>query len=234
QTGIYSASFRFVSAFGFLAIGFTSAIFPLLAKKKIEDGSSAVLNAYKKTEKYLLVISLFVSIVFMTAGGGLIKFVYGENFTDSILPLMIMAFTPVFTFLNTGNSFLFFSLDREKTYLKLLIATLVFTVIINLILIPLWGYIGASVTTILPPLFFFILQVFAVRRIYGKKTYSFAVKPFFAAVAAFGAGYALRGHCHVVIDVFTIFCVYSAAILLSGVIGKDEINILKSFFAAEK
>jgi len=93
-----------------------------------------------------------------------VRLVYGDKFSAAVMPLYIMAFTPVFLFLNTGNNYFLYALDREKSYLKVLIGILLFTVAINLVLLPRFGAAGAAVTTFVPEALFFAVLSVSVRR----------------------------------------------------------------------
>lgn len=163
-TGIYAAGFRFVSVSGILAVSMTQAVFPHLASIASGRDTARLKAAMARARKYLFWSGLAISAGIFATAPFLVGLVYGAGFKDAVLPLYLMAFTPVFLFLNTGNNYFLYALDREKSYLKVLTGILVFTVAINLILLPRFGAAGAAVTTLVPEALFFAVLSVTVRR----------------------------------------------------------------------
>ncbi len=163
-TGIYAAGFRFVSVSGVIAVSMTQAVFPHLTSIASGKDAARLRNAIARARKYLFWTGLAVSAGIFALAPYLIGLVYGPKFNGAVWPLYIMAFTPVFLFLNTGNNYFLYTLNRERSYLKILIVVLVFAVALNLVLLPKYGAAGAAMTTIIPEALFFVILSVAVRR----------------------------------------------------------------------
>jgi len=163
-TGIYAAGFRFVSVSGIIAVSMTQAVFPHLTNIASGKDAARLKAAVAKTRKYLFWSGFAISAGIFALAPQLIGLVYGAKFKGSVLPLYLMAFTPVFLFLNTGNNYILYTLDKEKTYLKILSAVIVFAIAINLALLPRFGAAGAAMTTLVPEVLFFAILSVAVRR----------------------------------------------------------------------
>ncbi len=230
QTGIYAAGFRFISAFGFLAVSFTAAVFPVMSKMGVGK-IDVLLKAYKKTSKYLLIMGIFISAILASQAKSLILLIYGQEFSKSILPLSIMSLTPIFMFLNTGTSYLLFSMDREKSYLATMSISLLVVLILNLILIPLFGYIGASITTLAPEVFMFLVLCFFVFRIFKKNPYGFAVKPILAGLVSFIAGLFLAQHFNAIISSAIVASIFITSLIILKTFSKEEYMIARSLFS---
>ncbi len=163
-TGIYAAGFRFISVSGVLAVSITQAVFPHLANIAAGRDAARLRAAIAKARRYLFWAGLAISAGIFASAPALIGFIYGPGFKGAVLPLYVMAFTPVFLFLNTGSNYFLYTLDRERAYLKALLAMLAFTVTINLILLPRYGALGAAMTTLIPEALFFVVLSLTVRR----------------------------------------------------------------------
>jgi O-antigen/teichoic acid export membrane protein len=166
-TGVYAAGFRFVSVSGVLAISLTQALFPHLTNIASGNDIARLKAAIAKARRYLFWAALSISAGIFALAPSLINLVYGAGFKDAVLPLYVMSFTPVFLFLNTGNNYFLYALDKERAYLKVLLVMLVFTITINLVLLPKFGALGAAMTTIIPEAVFFVILSAAVRRSLG-------------------------------------------------------------------
>lgn len=163
-TGIYAAGFRFVSVSGVIAVSMTQAVFPHLTNIAAGKDAARLKAAFAKARKYLFWAGFALSAGIFALAPQLIGFVYGPKFNGAVWPLYIMAFTPVFLFLNTGNNYFLYTMDKEKVYLKLLIAVIAFALVLNVILLPRFGALGAAATTLVPEIVFFALLSATVRR----------------------------------------------------------------------
>ena len=161
-TGLYTAGFRFVSALGVVAASSVNALFPAMSRLNLQEHSADIKMTYLRSTKYLLVISSFFSLVLFIFAPALIQFIYGTSLLPAAPGLRIMAFSVMFSYVNSSSANLLFSLNMEKLAIRILGACVVFVIISNLVLLPLWGYLGACVTTLLPELLNFVLQYKAI------------------------------------------------------------------------
>jgi O-antigen/teichoic acid export membrane protein len=157
-TGYYSAAFRFVSGFGLIASGIAGSFFPAISRLSLAADPENLRRHAKNCIRFLAFIGVLGGLVFYCFAPQLIHMVYGANFAESVLSLRIMAFTVAFSFVNTATSTVLFSIDREKQVLLMFRFVVLFVIAINLILLPPYGAIGASITTIVPEIVCFYLQ----------------------------------------------------------------------------
>jgi O-antigen/teichoic acid export membrane protein len=75
--------------------------------------------------------------------------IFGTEYAPSVVALQILVWAPVFHFMNSPFARLFEALNRQMLVTKIWGFCLILSVILNLILIPKYSYIGASVTAAL-------------------------------------------------------------------------------------
>lgn len=161
-TGFYTAGFRFVSALGMVAASSVDALFPAISRLNLREHEAGIKMAYLRSTKYLLVLASFFSLALFVFAPSLIRLFYGEPFLPAAPGLRIMAFSILFSYMNSSSVSLMFSLNQEKRSIRILGLCVVFVAAINLIFLPLWGYLGASLTTLLPELLNFSLHYKAI------------------------------------------------------------------------
>ena len=149
ETGLYSAAGRMVQLFYILPALFSSALLPSLTKK-LHSNDTQDLTA--STGKAFSVISLFIlpiiiAILFLSKD--IVGLLFGSDYHGSIVPIYILIFSifPVFytTLLNSS----LFALNAQRKFVHLHIIGLLISIILNLILIPMYGAIGASISLVL-------------------------------------------------------------------------------------
>jgi O-antigen/teichoic acid export membrane protein len=185
EVGSYTAAFRFISALSMAALSVTGAFFPALAKLNPETQAVEMREAFVRTAKALMLMASFSGAVLFGFASRLIHLMYGDGFEMSVLALRLMAVTPLFAFLNGALGSLMFALNMEKEYLRGLAWSVVFVLVVNALLLPWLGAIGACVTTLLPEIFVLIVQSRALgRRLPGAMPTEFLLKSLLVTLAA--------------------------------------------------
>jgi O-antigen/teichoic acid export membrane protein len=163
QTGFYGASYKFLEGLHFIPLVVGTALFPVMARLHRDD-LKELRRLYFLSLKYLLVVAVFLVLVLFFGASILIEILYGPVFSPSILALKILSFTLLFMFLHVPGAHLILATEKFlKPALALSVFTVFFNIILNLILIPPFGLIGASIVTVFSEaisfaLFFWFIQ----------------------------------------------------------------------------
>lgn len=154
--GIYSAAFRIVYTMNFIPIMFVSAIYPATSRLFLTSRDS-LKELFERSFKYLLIAGILFVIVVNSYSDFIIVRIFGEGYNASVLCLEILVWASLFIFLDVGYSNLLRSTDRQVQvmYVTMLIASL--NVVLNLVLIPMYSYIGASYATLLSRMVAFLI-----------------------------------------------------------------------------
>ena len=81
--------------------------------------------------------------------GPIVRILGGEDFLSSALPLRILSFVVGLVFLNNLSGKALIALDLQKAGMKIYIFGAILNILLNLLVIPRYSYIGASVTTLI-------------------------------------------------------------------------------------
>ncbi|MEK7389341.1 MAG: flippase [Elusimicrobiota bacterium] len=168
DTGLYTAGFRFVSALGMGAASITGALYPAVSQLNIQDHADEIRLIYLRCTKVLWILASFFSTTLFVFSDEIVYVVYGAGYAPAAAGVRIMAFSLFFSYANVSSTNLLFCLDQESTALRILGSGTLFVFIINLVMIPLLGYFGASWTTLIPEVFVLILLASALRKILGR------------------------------------------------------------------
>lgn len=153
--GIYKAS---AIAFSFLLVSGLTRVSYLSRR------NSAVKLFFRKYSSGLIIIGIIINIFLFFASEYIIKIIYTDKFTDSILILKIVSFAVVGLALNnlTGVTLNGLGLYRENMYVTF--TGLILNIILNLIFIPLYGIIAAAVISIITEYFIFCGDYYFIKR----------------------------------------------------------------------
>lgn len=156
DTGIYGASYKFLEAILFIPSVFITASFPVLAKYH-KKNINLVKKTYYKSLKILTGLGITILLGYLFILPPVIKILLPQ-YQGSIEAIKILAVTIPFMFAQTPAVLVLFSTEKFlKTVILLSILTVIFNIILNIILIPSFGYIGASVVTVLSEILSFVV-----------------------------------------------------------------------------
>lgn len=164
NVGYYAVGVKFAEIFTFIPMLISQSIYPKILEMNFE----------KEREKLVLMLrSIFYILILLSIGVNIfssyaINLLYGSKYEDSISVVNILIWTIPFTYLNIVTSTILQKLNKSKTilYRQLLIAGI--NIVANVYLIPRFGTVGASVSTLIADtsLFFFGFLLYNERWIY--------------------------------------------------------------------
>lgn len=163
ETGIYGIAYRFLEAIIFVPGAFAAAIFPTLAK--LHDSSlSKVKELYFRSLKLMVVLGMIGLLGYIFILPQIIK-VFLPQFLPAIDAIKILALSIPFIFAATPGVQVLLSTDKNlKAVLGLSVFTVLFNIILNLLFIPRFGFLGASWVTVLSDILSFIIFYFFITR----------------------------------------------------------------------
>jgi O-antigen/teichoic acid export membrane protein len=141
----YSASFKLIEAGFFVPTIFIAAIFPYLCRENNNGRvSSYAVKLIKKSAILLIIIAIGIALILLRYSTEIIVLLYGKEFVPSIKILEIIAFMPVFVYLNELLFITYVSIEKQKTILRISIIPLSLYLILCFILIPKLNSEGAA------------------------------------------------------------------------------------------
>jgi O-antigen/teichoic acid export membrane protein len=165
EVGIYSLSYKvFENTLVFWAF-YIGAFYPLLAKYHNAGKREAYINLFKNSIKIAVIAGAAVMFLGIIFSGFLVTLLAGKQFLESVLPLRILLISSGLFFINAVLYYFIFIKEKAGILIKGLVLSLGFNVILNLLLIPRFSYVGAGITTLLTELFLLAFYIYQIRRI---------------------------------------------------------------------
>ena len=160
SVGIYAIVVKLSEPWVFISVILTQSVYPDLIKAYAEN-INAFYTKVIKTSSLLLYSSLGIVLFMNLFSEIIVDYVFSTNYLDAIPIIKLHILSLIFIFwLNLTNQYEVIVGATRLTLLKTLLASLL-NILLNLYLIPIYGIIGASVSTILSYAFSsFILNLF--------------------------------------------------------------------------
>jgi O-antigen/teichoic acid export membrane protein len=146
HVGWYNAAAILVLRLVFLPSAISGAIFPVMTRLVADGKKQEAEDAYRNGLFILLLLACPISIGFYFFAEPIILLIYDEGFFRAIDVLKLLSLTIPMTFLTFHMQNALFSFGKEKIVTKVIASYTVLSVLLNLILIPKYGHVGAAMT----------------------------------------------------------------------------------------
>jgi O-antigen/teichoic acid export membrane protein len=179
KVGIYASAVRLILFFTVIPSVISNMIYP----KVIEIYENNTKNYFHKKmiNVYFLhfMFALFLILIFTLFGELIILTLYGNDFIEAGIILKIYSISFIFVFVNPMNNKLLMIDNLQKLMLVRNLIGLFVNLILNIILIPKFGIIGAALTTVLSQFVILISYYFNLKTRY---IFTIQIKAFFFPV----------------------------------------------------
>lgn len=150
QVGIYHTAVRIQQILTTLVTSVGAVLMPRLSYYVEKESKGEFYAVLKKSYKVLIMLSVPVTIFFIIFATRTVWVIAGVKYTAAITPMRIMMFTVITTALsNIIGMQIFIPLGKENAFLKAVVCGAVVDIILNAILMPFWGPIGAAIATLI-------------------------------------------------------------------------------------
>lgn len=167
--GFWSVAYKLTYSFQFIPMAFAAAMFPAMSAYFCHD-RSRLKQTFERAIFYLAVIAVPIAFGIFSLAKPIVLTLYGETYLSSVLPLQVAVFTVIFVFLNYPIGSLLNACDRQMTNTLIMGASMGLNIILNIILIPRFSFIGAAISTLISHFLLYILGMIFANRVvvYGK------------------------------------------------------------------
>jgi O-antigen/teichoic acid export membrane protein len=147
EVGLYGAAYKFLELAEVISAAVAVSIFPTLSRFAAEK-DERLHSAVQRTFDVLLAAAIPITLVLVAIPETLLEVVAGHDFADAATALRILAFYPLLAFTNGLLWRLLVAGHLEQTLLRVSAGILLFNVALNLLLIPMYGYVVAAATSL--------------------------------------------------------------------------------------
>jgi len=146
--GWYSIPYKITYAFQFMPLALVAALYPKFSEYFITD-KKRLAFVFERAIKYLMVIVFPITIGIGILSRDIILSLYTAEYMNSILPLQILLAGLVFSYVSFPIGAFLNACNRQVTQTVIVFFVMVINIILNLILIPRIGVVGAAISALI-------------------------------------------------------------------------------------
>lgn len=148
EIGYYSTALALCNMWCFILSAIITSAYPSIVEA-FNKNDKLFEKRNKQLYAIVFYISGFVSIVFTVFGSMIIGILYGDAYLPAVGPLRIITWYTAFSYLGVARDVWIVCNNCQKYLKYIYLAAAVGNVILNLILIPIWGASGAALASLI-------------------------------------------------------------------------------------
>jgi O-antigen/teichoic acid export membrane protein len=171
EAGIYQAASQISIIFVMILSSLNAIFAPMIADLYNKNELSRINELYKISTKWGLYVILPFFIVICFIPKDFIVAVFGENYLDGWLPLVILATSQVVNVATGAVGFLLIMTGHQYHWFRISFVTMLTNIVLNIILVPRFGMVGTALATALSLGGLFVIGLIQTKRVLGLWPY---------------------------------------------------------------
>ena len=231
EVAIFSAAYNIALALIFIPTVYINAIYPVLSRY-YKESKSGLRLLYERSFKYLYIIGLPISLGIFMLSDEIIGFLYGTRYSTSSIALRIISLYLFLKFINFLLGVVLSSIDKQNKRMLGQGITAGISILLNLWLIPLIGFVGAALSTLITEIFLFMIYyLFVSKSWYYYNFLGILPKPIIAAIAmSLFIGFTSL---NLIITIVASAAIYLAVLMVLRTLDKKDYEIIGKIFKNE-
>jgi len=156
EVGIYSAAYKLFEIVVKVAATVSTAVLPVMYRHSVAD-LGKLRTLYHRLVAISAALAVGGAVVIYALAPVVLQVLYGDRFADSTIVLQVLAFAILFRLIGASPGDVLFSVDRVAWKTAAQGATGLATIAADVVLISLYGTVGAALATVLSEFLLFAL-----------------------------------------------------------------------------
>lgn len=150
EVGWYRVAYNLVFTLTLLSHAICLALYPSLTRQRMNAASmpQGMVRAYERALKILFLLSIPIAVGATILAAPFILTLYGAGLERAIIAMRIVIWVLPLMFLSEFLGYIVIIVDRERRAARALLISTACNVLLNLLLIPRFGYLAAAIVTV--------------------------------------------------------------------------------------
>jgi O-antigen/teichoic acid export membrane protein len=172
----FSASFKFIAITNIIPTILVTTTYPVFSRE-LNSNRERVIDIHTRCIKYLTFIAVPMIVGTIMLSKQIVLLVFGDQFSNSIITLQILVWAAAFVMYSLFFTGILKAANLQKLMVKIQLIGLGINMVLNIILIYYYSYIGAAITTVITEAFIIIAFVIIIfKRLVRLTEFSFIAK----------------------------------------------------------
>lgn len=229
--GYYQIAFKIIFALQVFPMAFVASLYPAMSNYWINNKKQLNIS-FERAVSYLIILSLPITVGTIAIADKLIL-IFKDEFQAAIIPMQIIMLSVLFIFINFPIGALLNACDKQKQNTINMGIVVTISIILNLILIPKFNVIGASITVLITNITMTILGFFYAWKIIKynyKRILTVFIKSMLSAILMGVSAFYLKTYANIILVIGVSATIYFILLFLLKAYTKNDImSIINTF-----
>jgi polysaccharide transporter, PST family len=162
--GVYSAADKIITGITGLVSNLNESTYPRISSLLAESRKSGV-EMIKTSAKIIGAVSLTAAAITFVFAESIVRIVFGAEFSETVIPLRILSFVPLFLSLNNLYGVqTILNMGYKREFLNIILISLFYFLIASFILVPMFMAVGTSLSIASTELVVLLLMIIFVKK----------------------------------------------------------------------
>ena len=162
--GLYAVPSKIVFAFQFIPIALAAALYPAMSRAFVASREK-LSRIVQISMSYLMFLAIPLIVILLTMSPVIIKYVFGDAYLSSVILLQILSISMLFGFIDFPIGSLLNAVHKQHLQTMSMFITLVTNLGLNLLLIPRYGALGATIAAVVGQTVLFSTGLYFARNV---------------------------------------------------------------------
>lgn len=226
--GLYGVAYKVSFALQFMGLAVLASVYPIFCSYFLSD-KSMLETTYNKVLYFMLFLSLPLSVGVIAVSDKIIGPVFGQQYEASLPAIYFMMTAIPLSFMSYPSGALLNACNKQNINTAILGITALFSIMLNLILIPIFGFVGSAMAVPLSYALMLSSQVYFINKIIKFENKFLAIKftkLFLSASVMFAFAWYAKQTLNVLPVILLSVVLYIASIYFIKAITKKDVLIV--------
>ncbi|MEM3373797.1 MAG: oligosaccharide flippase family protein, partial [Candidatus Woesearchaeota archaeon] len=230
EVALYNVALPTANLLRYIPRAFSVSILPISAHLYINN-KKQLSATITQTYRYLFLLMVPLAMIFFSFSKEIINILFGSDFIEASTALSILAVSMIFNTIYLVNQNIIISINKPGSYVKFLFLEALISTILDLLLIPKFGIIGAATTAVIASLSLLLYSSIIIKKqILNYIPYKAWLKTFLAGFLTLGLIYIMKVNINMsfyfeaIIISFSAVVFYLIIIFIFKLVTFDEIK----------
>lgn len=232
--GWYNAAYRMVLVLLIIPSMYTTAVFPIMSKlhKTSENTLKFVLE---KSLKYILILCIPIVTWTILLSDRIILLTFGIEYSQSIIILKILVWSFLFASIGGIFGYLLNSINKQGTLTKIVGIGAILNIVLNLMFIPEYSYVGASLATDFTRLIVIYMEFIVLSKIGYRLQNKILLNILFKSVASsliMGTLIIFMHNVNFILTIFVSMISYIVTLYVLCAFDEEDLRLFRSLYVS--
>ena len=180
EVGLYNSAYKIINMLIVIATIIFTPVYPILIELYNNENSinfNKLTNLVNIVRKIIMIISIPILFISFILGKNIISTFYGETYIEASNVLSILLIYVALLYIRELYGYRLNACGLQNKYMKIVCFSAFINIVLNIILIPIWGMIGSAITTLVSEIINLIFMYYISQKYkYIKNVNNYLVK----------------------------------------------------------